>query len=58
MRNVSDKICIENYKTNFLLDNFFLFENRTFYEIMWKKYCSTGLAIGDNMAHAHCTLDT
>jgi hypothetical protein len=24
---------------------------------MWKKYCRTGRARDDNMAHAHCMLD-
>jgi len=28
------------------------------YEIMWKKYCTAGQATDDNMAHAHCMLDT
>jgi len=34
------------------------FENRTFYEKKWKKYCAAGEAKDDNMAHAHCTLGT
>ena len=25
---------------------------------MWKKYCRAGQATDDNMAHAHCMLDT
>jgi len=25
---------------------------------MWKKYCTAGQATDDNMAHAHCMLDT
>jgi len=36
----------------------FFFENRAVYEIMWKKYCRTGQTTDDNMAHAHCVLDT
>jgi hypothetical protein len=44
MRNVSDKICTENQNTNFILNNFslFVFENRTVYEIMWKKTVERG----------------
>jgi hypothetical protein len=37
--------------------DFFFFENRTVYEIMWKKYCRTGQTTIDNMAHAYCMLD-
>jgi len=29
---------------------------RAVYEIMWKKYSTTGQAIDDNMVHAHCML--
>jgi hypothetical protein len=40
----------------------FLFVSRLhtvyFYFIMWKKYCTSGQATDDNMAHAHCMLDT
>jgi len=39
-----------------MLNNFF--ENRAFYEISWKKYCKAGQDTNDNMAHAHCMLDT
>ena len=41
-----------------MFSNFFVFENRAFFEIMWKKYCRAGQATDDNMAHAHCMLDT
>ena len=37
--------------------NTFFFLNRAFYEIMWEKYCRTGQAIDDNMAHVLCMLD-
>ena len=57
MRNVSDNSCRENQNTHFVFSNFF-FEKRTVYEIMWKKYCRAGQATDDNMAHAHCMLDT
>ena len=33
-------------------------ENRAVYEIMWEKYSRTGEATDDDMAHAHCMLDT
>jgi len=57
MRNVSDKSCTENQNTHFVFSNFPP-ENRAVYEIMWKKYCTAGRATDDNMAHAHCVLDT
>jgi len=36
MRNVSGKSCSENQNTHFMFNNFFSFENRAVYEIMWK----------------------
>ena len=36
MRNVSEKGCRENQKKCFKFSNYFFFENRVFYEIMWK----------------------
>jgi len=39
-----------------MFNNFF--ENRAVYEIIWKKNCRAGQATDDNMAHAHCVLDT
>jgi hypothetical protein len=33
-------------------------ENRAVYEIMWKNKYRAGQATYDNMAHAHCLLDT
>jgi len=41
MRNVSDKICIENRTTHFLFNNFFLLENGNVYEIIWKNIAET-----------------
>jgi hypothetical protein len=43
MRNVSDKICIEKQNTHFMFSNFFFFffENRTAYEIMWKRFIAS-----------------
>jgi hypothetical protein len=57
MRNVSDKTCIENQNTHFVLNNPFP-ENRAAYEIMWKKSGRAGQTTDDNTAHAHCMLDT
>ena len=37
--------------------SFFSPENRAVYEITWKNTVE-GAATGDNMAHAHCMLDT
>jgi hypothetical protein len=56
MKNVSDKI-IENTETN-IFSSVSVFENRAVYEIMWKKQCKAEQATDDNMAHAHCRLDT
>jgi len=56
MRNVSDKSCRENENTHFVFCNLFrksccLWENV-------EKYCRAWQAKDDNMAHAHCMLDT
>jgi hypothetical protein len=64
IRNVSDKSCSENQNTRFLFNNS---PNqpptppprkscRLWYNV--KKYCRTGQATDDNMAHAPCVLDT
>ena len=42
--------------THFVFNNAF-FEERTLYEIMWKKYGIVGQATDDSMAHARCMLD-
>jgi len=55
MRNFSDKSCRENQNKRFKFNNFFFFENRVVYEIMWKNIL-VSQAIDDNMAHAHFTL--
>jgi len=49
---------VEKIKTHILCSMTFFFENCAVYEIMWKKYCRAGQAADDNMAHAHCMLDT
>jgi hypothetical protein len=36
MKDISDRICRENQKTHFVLNNFFLKENFAPYEIMWR----------------------
>jgi hypothetical protein len=57
MRNVSDKSCRENQNTHFVFSNFFSFENRAVFEIMWESVVESGRP-RDSMAHAHCMLDT
>jgi len=57
MRNVSGKRCRENQNTNLCPKNSFS-KALPFFEIIWKKYYRTGQATDDNMAHAHCMLDT
>jgi hypothetical protein len=42
--------------TQFVFSNL-LFENRVVYEKM-EKYCTVEQATDDQMAHAHCMLDT
>ena len=58
MSNVPDESCRENQNTHFVFSNFFFFENRAVYEIMWQKYCRAGQATDDSMARVHCMLDT
>jgi hypothetical protein len=57
MKDVTVKFCRENQNTLSTL-RFLFSENSAVYEIMWKKYCRAGQATDDNMAHAHCMLDT
>jgi hypothetical protein len=50
---------VEKVKTHILCSiTFFFFENHVFYEIMWKNIVEAGQATEDNLAHAHCMLDT
>jgi hypothetical protein len=42
MRNAADTNCKENQITHFGLCNFFFFENRAVYEIMWKNAVQRG----------------
>jgi hypothetical protein len=55
---VSDKPCIENQNSRLMFDrSFFFLENLAFYDVRWKKFVEPGKT-RDNMAHAHCMLDT
>jgi hypothetical protein len=56
MENGSEKLCIENQNTHFLINKYF-FENRAVCDIMWKKTFEAGQATDDNMAHTLCMLD-
>ena len=56
MRNISYKICRENLNTFCVPLQFF--KNRSIYEIMSKNIVEVEQEAGDNMAHAHCLLDT
>jgi len=47
---------VEKIKTHILRSITFS-KNRTVYETMWK-LCTPRQATDDNMAHAHCILDT
>jgi hypothetical protein len=56
MKDVADKSCKKIHTHVLCPITFFL--NRAVYELLWKKYCRAGQATDDNMAHAHCMLDT
>jgi hypothetical protein len=51
MRNISDK------KTSFKLNNFFFRKSCRLCNNV-KEYCRAGQATDNNIAHAHCMLDT
>jgi len=55
MRSASDKSCRENPNTFYCSVTYY--ENRAIYEIIWKKNVESG-RLHDNMAQAHCMLDT
>ena len=57
MRNVSDKICRGNQNTHFALSNLFLSKILPLLDSV-ENYFIAGQATDDNMAHAHCVLDT
>jgi hypothetical protein len=50
------KVVEKNRNIYFTFNNFLFLENRAVYEMMWKN--RTGQTTDDNMAHAHCMLDT
>jgi hypothetical protein len=55
MRSISDKQCTEKPNTIYMSKNI-LFENRAFYEIMWKNIVQPDRPKDDNMAQALCVL--
>jgi len=58
MGNVSDKTYGENQNTRFMINNFFFPENLAVYEIMLIRIVELRETTDDNMARAHCVLDT
>jgi hypothetical protein len=56
MKNVSDKNCRETRNTHFIFNNSFRKSCRLSYNV--GKHCVAGQATGENMAQAHCMLDT
>ena len=60
MRNVTDRNRRENQNTHFMFSNLFFFSPRKLCRLLdnVEKYCRAGQATDDNMAHAHCMLDT
>ena len=60
MRNFSFKNCTEDQNTNFIFNIYIFFFFRKSCRL-WdnvEKYCRVGQATDDNIAHAHCILDT
>ena len=49
---------VEKIKTQFHVQYIFFFENRAIYEIMREEYGRANQATEEDMAHAHCMLDT
>jgi len=58
MKNVSDKSCRENKNSHFVFKYLFFFRKSCLLGDNVEKYCTAGQATNDNMAHAHCMLDT
>ena len=57
MKNVSGITSRENQNTHFTFNNVFFFENRAFYEKMWKNFVE-GDRRHDDMESALCVLGT
>jgi len=57
VRNVSDDSCRGNQNTRFVLSNFFFRKSCSLWDNV-ENYCTAGQATDDNMAGAHCMLDT
>ena len=56
MRNVSDKSCSEYQNTHFVFTDFY---SKIVQLVRYvEKFCRTRQATDDNMAQAHCMLDT
>jgi hypothetical protein len=55
MKNVSETF-VEKIRTHFFVSRIF-YEHFALYEIMWKNILEPDVT-EDNMAHAHCMLDT
>jgi hypothetical protein len=45
MRNASDKIGTVNQNTHFVFSDFFSFENRAVYEVMWKNIVVVSVSV-------------
>jgi hypothetical protein len=56
IRNILERSCRENQNTHFMFNNFP--KLCRLWKILWEKYCRAGLATDNNMALAHCMLDT
>ena len=56
MRNFSDRIC-GKIKIYFFFSRTFFFKSYLLWDDV-EKYCTAGQTKDDNMAHAHCMLDT
>ena len=57
-KNFSDKKITENGNTHFISSNFFFSRKLFLLRYNVEKYCTAGQTTDDNMAHAHCMLDT
>jgi hypothetical protein len=58
MANVSDKGCTENQTTHFVFSDFFRKKKTHRLRANVETYCKAWQAKDNNMAHAHCILDT